>query len=276
MDNLLLNPLTARRLQAFLAHPSHAVLLSGEQGSGLHSVGHAIYKSLTGAANDADGLVSVEPNDKNTISIEDIRTLQHRLKLSNNKEGVAITVMIGAVEAMQAEAQNALLKLLEEPPMGVLFILLCHDTSKLLQTISSRCVQVAVLPVSLEHAQQFFNTSDAAFTKNYHLSGGKAGLLCALQSDQSHPLVTAIAHAKSLLAATAYERLKTIDADYKTRDKAAEILQALYRTCSAALQSGTSTERWVHNTKLVATAIKKLEANVQAKVLLGDLFLHLR
>ncbi len=277
MADLLLNTLTRKRINGFLIRPSHALLLLGQQGSGLQIIASFVRKSLTANAPDADALIAVEPNEKGTIPIDDIRALSRRLKLRNSVSNeVSICVVINSAEAMQAEAQNALLKLLEEPPRGVLFIVLAHEPSKILPTISSRCVNIDVLPISLTQAQEFFGDTSADLTRKYHLSAGHAGLLQELQTNNEHPLVVSIETAKQLLAATPYDRLKQVDSLFKGREAAHSIVMALLRVCTAALQSGRATERWVRNSRLCAETLKKLEANVQAKLALDELFLNLR
>lgn len=277
MADLLINPLTKKRLESFIKRPAHALLLFGQQGSGLSTLATYTRKQFTAYSPDADALLLVEPNEKGTIAIEDIRGLAHRLKLRNSSsDDVSIVVVIESAEAMPGEAQNALLKLLEEPPHGVLFILLAHDSSKILPTISSRCVPIEVLPVSLDAAEAYFKDSSEAFVRSYRLSGGQTGLLHELAGRKDHPLVVSIEDAKRLLTSTPFDRVKLIESNYKQRPAARTIIESLLRVCTAALQSGRTTERWVENTIRCRDALQKLESNVQAKLVLDDLFLNLR
>ncbi len=71
-----------------------------------------------------------------TISIDDVRALQERLHEVGN--GRYKCCLIRSVERMQAEAVNALLKLLEEPPEGVVFLLTTESPALLLPTLISR------------------------------------------------------------------------------------------------------------------------------------------
>ncbi len=186
MADLLLNAITKKRLDRFMNRPSHAVLFTGEQGSGLRTIAAHLSMAFAHGQPEADSLVSVEPNEKNIIPIEEIRALSKRLKLRNERSSeVTVSVVISSVESMQPAAQNALLKLLEEPPYGVLFILLTHEPSKVLPTISSRCVRVDILPVSLIAAEEYFDNTSAEFIRNYHLSGGQVGLMHGLINDKS-------------------------------------------------------------------------------------------
>ncbi len=277
MDSLLINPLTKRRLQSFLAHPSHALLLTGEQGSNLSDIATALRSQLVPNLPDADALVMLEPNEKGTLSIDTVRGLARRLKMRNSSAvSVSVCVVIKQAEAMPTEAQNALLKLLEEPPLGVLFVLLAYEPSKILTTIRSRCVPIEVLPVSLDDAQRFYGDTSTDFNKKYHLSGGNTGLLHELVHDADHQLVHSITLAKEVLAHTPYDRLKLIDTTLKQKELISPFIDALLRICRAAVRSGKATDRWVTNCNACLMALRKLEANVQSKLVLDELFLRLR
>lgn len=56
--------------------------------------------------------------------------------------------IVDVADEMNAAAANSLLKTLEEPPERSLFILLCHERGKLLPTIRSRCIELALQPLS--------------------------------------------------------------------------------------------------------------------------------
>ena len=82
-----------------------------------------------------------------SIGIEEIRTLQKNLSLrpfSSKKK----TALIKDAHLLTAEAQNALLKTLEEPPEHSLIILTAPDSFWLLPTVVSRC-QVITLPTKI-------------------------------------------------------------------------------------------------------------------------------
>ena len=59
-------------------------------------------------------------------------------------------ILIDPADALNATAQNAILKRLEEPPPGVLFLLVSHAPGRLLPTIRSRCRRIAVEALSPE------------------------------------------------------------------------------------------------------------------------------
>jgi len=83
----------------------------------------------------------IEP-DGNSIKIEQIRMLQSKAYekpiISNRK-----VYIIDEAEKMTKEAQNCLLKTLEEPSDYITIILVCSLESNLLNTIKSRCMKIA-------------------------------------------------------------------------------------------------------------------------------------
>lgn len=83
----------------------------------------------------------------NTIKISSIREIKKFL--STNYEDIPYRfVIICEAELMNPQSQNALLKSLEEPPEGLIFILITKDKNKLLPTIQSRCWSVDFEPLS--------------------------------------------------------------------------------------------------------------------------------
>ena len=77
------------------------------------------------------------------ISVDQIRGLTDFVNLSAHQQGYKI-ILIHPAEAMNLAAANALLKKLEEPPAGVIFILVSHRIQQLLPTIRSRCQLIAM------------------------------------------------------------------------------------------------------------------------------------
>lgn len=72
------------------------------------------------------------------IRVDEVRKLKNFLQLSA-AEGGRRVVIVDAADEMNTQAANALLKLLEEPPERVTFLLVTHQPARLLPTIRSRC-----------------------------------------------------------------------------------------------------------------------------------------
>jgi DNA polymerase-3 subunit delta' len=77
------------------------------------------------------------------IRVDQIRALSDFLYLGSHRGGRRVAIVHPA-ESMNVHAANALLKGLEEPPPGAMFLLVTHHPARLLATIRSRCVVAAV------------------------------------------------------------------------------------------------------------------------------------
>ena len=87
--------------------------------------------------------------DRPTIPVDDIRELIHICSEHTLGNGNRVTVIPDA-DCMTAQAQNALLKTLEEPPEGNYFILTTEHPENILTTVKSRCEQIFLHPWSEE------------------------------------------------------------------------------------------------------------------------------
>lgn len=84
------------------------------------------------------------------IKIEQVRALADFMNISTHRQGLRVVVLYPA-EALNMPASNALLKTLEEPPPGTVFLLASNGLDRLLPTILSRCRKFALaMP---DHAQ---------------------------------------------------------------------------------------------------------------------------
>lgn len=80
------------------------------------------------------------------ISVDNIRDLGPFLRQTAALGGWR-AIIVDAADDMNLNAQNALLKLLEEPPARTVFLLVCHAPSRLLPTIRSRCRTLTLRPL---------------------------------------------------------------------------------------------------------------------------------
>lgn len=83
----------------------------------------------------------------NFITVDQVRRLSDRFALTSGAGGWRIAV-IDCAEEMNANAANALLKLLEEPPPRSLLLLVSHAPGRLLPTIRSRCRRLSLRPLA--------------------------------------------------------------------------------------------------------------------------------
>jgi len=131
------------RLQGFhdTGSLSHAHLIAGEDGNGKSLVAKELSLLILDKNIDRD-YIDIIPfragKDKNSIGIDDIRDL---IEETNKRpyEGDKKVIIIYEGEKMTVQAQNALLKTIEEPPSGIHIIILSRDLNAILETIKSRC-----------------------------------------------------------------------------------------------------------------------------------------
>lgn len=102
-----------------------------------------------------------ETEDKEQIRLESWLNLRDFVHLSSTR-GARRVLLINPAEAMNRATANALLKILEEPPEGLQFILIAHQPSRLPATIRSRCRMIEVRPPNQELALQWMHSQTQA------------------------------------------------------------------------------------------------------------------
>ncbi|MFN6979639.1 MAG: DNA polymerase III subunit delta', partial [Gemmobacter sp.] len=192
----------------------HAWLLSGPRGVGKATLAWRLVRFLLAAPEDDGGLFAPPPpasldipdahpvarrmramaeprlfllrrpwddqakRPRAVIPVDEVRRMQGFLRLSA-ADGGRRAVIVDAAEDMNPEAANAMLKLLEEPPRGVTFLMVSHQPMRLLPTIRSRCRALACAPLAPDAlaaalAQAGVDPGDEAEALA-ELSGGSAG-----------------------------------------------------------------------------------------------------
>ncbi len=161
--------LKARLSAAFdSGRAGHCYLLCGVPGSGRHTLGRilaaalectaegevpcgvcpACRKVLSGQHPD---VITVDDAEHKTLPVELIRKMRADAFIRPN-EGRKKVYILPRAQDMAEPAQNALLKILEEPPAYAVFLLYTTNAAQLLPTVRSRCAELALTPVRLEQA----------------------------------------------------------------------------------------------------------------------------
>ena len=186
-------------LKAIESHRiSHAYILTGEEGTGRKSIANAFAMTLLcekggtepcmvchsckqALSGNHPDLIYVTHEKPASIGVDDIReqindTIQIRPYSSYYK-----IYIVDEAEKMTVQAQNALLKTLEEPPAYAVIILLTNNKDRLLDTILSRCVTMTLGSVREEKIVQFLKDhteakdEDIKFAASFSLGNiGKA------------------------------------------------------------------------------------------------------
>lgn len=184
---------------------SHAYLVEGAPGSGremlVRTLLCALVKDPLSRKKIADGncpdlhVVEVDKG-KRMIGIDKIRAMRQIAPIRPNDLDFHV-FLIRDAHNLTVQAQNALLKLLEEPPAPAYFFLICDSASALLSTVRSRAPVLrmqsfapdALREYLLEHSPEAIRLSKsdpAAFDALLHLAGGTVGGALQLLSEQSN------------------------------------------------------------------------------------------
>jgi DNA polymerase-3 subunit delta' len=146
------------------------------------------------------------------VKIEQVRELADFLYLRSHR-GKLRVALVHPAEEMNENAANALLKGLEEPPAGAVFILVSHRPAQLLPTIRSRCVKVPVPIPQREAALEWLSGQKVADAARWLAYAGGAPLRA----------VEYAAEAQSL------DRLLKAPAPVDTREDAERLAEALQK-----------------------------------------------
>lgn len=142
---------------------SHAYIISGPAGSGRHVLARQLaaamlctgrgekpcgrcgpcLKVLKGVHPDVSAVTG--PEEGKPITVDQVRALRADAYIRPN-EGERKVYLLEGADRMNASAQNAMLKLLEEGPPYAAFLLIAGNAGGLLQTVRSRCEELALTP----------------------------------------------------------------------------------------------------------------------------------
>ena len=116
------------------------------------------------------------------IKIEQIRQLADFMNISTHRQGLRVVVLYPA-EALNMPASNALLKTLEEPPPGTVFLLSSNSLDRLLPTILSRCRKFALPMPGHDEALAWLKAQGVADADSWLREQGGAPLAALAQSE---------------------------------------------------------------------------------------------
>lgn len=279
--SILLHPISQERYENIILNPPQSLLVVSPKGSGKYFLLKSLAKTILGE-NFTGRLFEVIPlNDKTSIGIEQIRELKNIFKL---KSELVRVVLFPDAGLMTKEAQNSLLKLLEEPPERVHFLMGVNKTNAVLDTILSRsAVWRLVLPTKTQIREYYKNIESAKLNKAVAIANNKMGLINSLVTDeQDNEILENIDIAKEILSEKLFNRLIRVNLLSKDTEKSKSIVEALILVCRAALNnspssniSSQSVKRWNNRLKICMKSENWLDSNIQTKLVLSYLFIML-
>ena len=278
LSDLILHPKSRVQLENYLKKPTHALLLSGENGVGLRTIARSLTQQVARA-----NMIIIEPKLHNhqktlTINIDDIRGLN---ELTRTRRSENFVILIDDADKMTNDAPQAFLKLLEEPTANVFYILTSHNIHKLPETIRSRTQIIEILPPPTELTQKVFETSPLKLTTEKRtqiefLANRKPAEITRLLTDEEYfrSEVAIMNTAKNFVMGSTVEKLKIVVAT-TTREAAIELTENVAKLFMLTAPKAKSPEATVGKFSVIATTIENLVQNGNVRAQLLNLALHI-
>ncbi|MBQ2434096.1 MAG: DNA polymerase III subunit, partial [Clostridia bacterium] len=270
-----------------------AQLFEGPEGTGKRTAAMLLARSMncTGAgekpcnvcpscmqflSGNTPNLIEIVP-DKNVIKIGQVRE-EILKKIALRPDSGRMFILINEADKMNENAQNALLKTLEEAPEYATFILLTDKSGALLPTIRSRCALFRFAPLNEEETAQILineGVDEKRAFEEAHLSEGSPGkALSRIKSETYKDL-----YRRAMSAMESVKRRKDVAAAFlkiaDDKDSGREILD-IYEFYARRLMRGELGENMrLKGGKMLASVInakKQLKANVAYQSVMEILF----
>lgn len=262
----VLHARTKRLVEQYLKQPSHGLLLTGPAGVGKQFLAEAIAAEL-----ENEVLLIGIADDKSKIGIEQIQQLYTKTRTNQR-----ITILIPEAETMSKEAQNAFLKLLEEPPSQVRFILTTAQPRALLATIRSRTQLIDVIRPSkdqlLAALRQMYPDRD--FSSLLLATAGLPGRLFSLLKDEAqlNNYQVNLRQAKQFFSGDSGTRFTILSGVSYEKQWANQLLGTLATIIASLLRAPSANN---HQAKLLKQATLIEETTKNLTVIQGNPKIHL-
>ena len=231
----------------------HAVLLVGEPGCGAGFAARCLAADYLYPAGGPHAEAVLKGEDSECLAlrgegasgqipvkrVREAREAIQRSALSTDAAG-RVLFIYGAqnLNGTQGSSANALLKIIEEPPEGVLFLLTAPSAAVVLPTIRSRCAAYTIAPVPVADCAAHLRAERLPAGELAFLYEGHIGT--ALKSWNDPPTKAALGMAKTLCGYAAqgdtYRALALLTKYERDREGFAALLWQLDQVCSAVLR----------------------------------------
>lgn len=267
----------------------HAILIEGDQGIGKHTLARYIAKSavcsgesapcgkcknclLVERDNHPDITVIAPLEGKKNIAVSQVRELKLEAYVKPHTAEKKVFI-IDYADTLNEQSQNALLKVLEEPPAAVIFILIAQTKASFLETIISRCVVLTLSTPDKNEAAEYIlsNTKysadevEAALSAAQNNIGRALKLIAGKSNTKAKEFFDCMLRKDSfgMLQSTAKAEKNRVDADMFIKDLKVILASYIRKSCN---NSGVAAFSRFY------TEICELEKSLNLNINLGLLF----
>lgn len=271
-----INPTSAKIVEKIIKNLPQALLLYGERGIGLDEIAKYIADQRQATAQivlpEKDDKIDLE---KGTINVEIMRRLYDELRTKSSGDRI---IIVDYAERMTVQAQNAFLKLLEEPGADVHFILIATAKTKLLPTILSRTENIQINKITTAQSNELLDdlgvTDKTKRAQLLFIADGLPAELIKLSSDDEYFAGRSdiVRDAREFLRGRVYKKM-LIAQKYKDNRPNALILLS---DMANMLQSNIINDPKVNAMKLgekIIGAYRNIEANGNIRLCLAQISL---
>lgn len=277
MTSPIYNTETAKLIGQLADSLPQALLLEGMSGVGLATIArHLAWRDLAGFIQPTDREGSVDTSGKGVIRIPQIREL---IEQSRGKFTTRQVFIIDDADKMNHQAQNAFLKLLEEPAPNIHFILTAHTPHQLLATILSRVQRIRIRPVSNEDSKRLISklgvTDSRKVQQLLFLANGRPAEIARLAANEKlfAERATLMTDARELIQGKPYSRALVVSRYYNDRAKTLQLLELAQTIITFTLVSAPSKEL-VDMVDRLATTYERIAANGNVRLQLMNFVVH--
>ena len=224
-------------------------------------------------SNNHPDFILLNSEDGKNIKINQIRLLQEQISekpiVSNHK-----VYIINDSDLMTVEAQNCLLKTLEEPPEYAVIILVLSNESKLLNTIKSRCTKIVFNKLSNSDLQQYAENNNISFSQNMlDTCEGSISKLIDLQNNVEY-----YSNLDNIIKDLSFKDIIDIwnesDILYKSKDNISVLLDYLNVVFLNNLRN-TNERKYINGIQIIEMTKKRLASNANYDMCIDNLLLQL-
>jgi len=272
----IINQVSEKTLLAIAKKMPQSLLLTGESGVGLSTVS-CYLAELRGIKPiiilpEKDDKIDI---DKGIISVDIMRRLYDETRTKMAGERI---IIIDYAERMTDQAQNAFLKLLEEPGKNVYFILVSHSISKLLPTILSRTEKLEIRPITKIQSEQLLDSlGEIDKTKRSQLLFMAEGLpaeLTRLNNDNLYfeKQSTIVKDARQLIQGNLYQKLLIIHNYKDNRTAVLTLLLDMANMLKRSIIANPQADA-INRIEAILFAYQQIEANGNIRLVLARMVL---